>query len=112
MFDRKNLLANVKEEKPKVSKDRKVGKIEKSNCGARGHVTEGIFCLLLRQGQKWDKKLEVQLFLVRLLVPLAGWPSFCLVLEALALGLTVGLTIGKAKLIGVEVAVRLSEWSW
>ncbi len=31
---------------------------------------------------------------------LAGWLRFCLVLEALALDLTVGVAIGRAKLIG------------
>ncbi len=48
------------------------------------HVIEGVFCLLLRQGQKRDKKLEVQLFLARLLLPLAlaNLPRFRLVLEA------------------------------
>ncbi len=72
-------------------------------------MTEGIFCLLLRQGQKRDKKLEVQLFLARLLVPfaLAGRPRFRLVLEAS--GLIVGLAIGGAEFIGREVAVSLSE---
>ena len=65
-------------------------------------MTEGIFCLLLRQSQKRDKKLEFQLFLARLLVllALAGRPHFCLVLEALALGLTIGLAIGRTESIG------------
>ncbi len=72
------------------------------------HVTEGIFCLLLRQGQKRDEKLVVQLFLARLLVPLtlAGRPRFLLVIEAS--GLTVGLAIGGAESIGEEVAVGFS----
>ncbi len=71
-------------------------------------MTEGILCLLSRQGQKRDKKLKVQLFLARLLVPfaLAGRPRFRLVLEAS--GLIVGLAIGGAKSIGGEVAVGLS----
>ncbi len=74
-------------------------------------MTEGILCLLSRQGQKRDKKLEVQLFLVRLLVPftLAGLPHFCLVLEDS--GLIVDLAIGGAESIGGEVAVGLSGWS-
>ncbi len=74
-------------------------------------MTEGISCLLLRQGQKRGKKLEVQLFLARLLVPLAlaGRPRFCLVLEAS--GLILGLAIGGAESIGGEVAVGLSGWS-
>ncbi len=72
------------------------------------HVTEGIFCLLLRQSQKRDKKLVVQLFLARLLVPLAliGRPCFRLVIEAS--GLTVGLAIGGAESIGGEVTVSFS----
>ena len=42
-------------------------KIEKSNYGAEqsradDYITEEIFCLLLRQNQKQDKKLEVQFF--------------------------------------------------
>ncbi len=93
----------------------KYGRIENQNAGRSGteggHVTRGIFCLLLRLGLKRDKKLEVQLFLARLLVPfaLAGWPRFCLVLEAS--GLIVGLAIGGAESIGGEVAVGLSGWS-
>ena len=69
-------------------------------------MTGRTFYLLLRQGQKRDKKLEFQLFLARLLVPLvlAGRPCFCLMLAS-ALGLTVGLTIGGAESIGREVAV-------
>ncbi len=74
-------------------------------------MTERISCLLLRQGQKRDKKLEVQLFLARLLVPLAltGRPCFCLVIEAS--GLIVGLAINGAEFIGGEVAVSFSGWS-
>ncbi len=77
------------------------------------HVTEEIFCLLLKQSQKRDKKLEVQFFLVQLLVllALAGWPCFCLALEAFV-GFTVGFAIGGAEFIGGEVAVDLSRWSW
>ncbi len=92
----------------------KCGRIENQNAGRSGteggHVTRGIFCLLLRQGQKRDQKLEVQLFLACLLVPLslAGLPRFCLVLETSALGLTVGLAIGGAESIGGEIAVGLS----
>ncbi len=75
-----------------------------------GHVTERIFCLLLRQGQNQDKKLEVWLFLVCLLVPLvlAGLPCFYLVLKASALGLTVGLAIGEVKSIGGKIAIGFS----
>ncbi len=74
-------------------------------------MTEGILCLLLRQGQKRGKKLEVQVFLARLLAPLAlaGLPHFRLMIEAS--GLTVGLAIGEAKSIGREVAVGFSGWS-
>ncbi len=73
----------------------------------------GIFFLLLRQGQKQDKKLEAQVFLARLLALLSfiGLPRFCL-LEASALGLTVSLTIGGVESIGGEVTVGLSRWSW
>ncbi len=79
--------------------------------GAENHMTEGIFCLLLRQGQKRDKKLEVQLFLARLLVPLAlaGRPRFRLVIEAF--DLAVGLAMGGAESIGGEVTVGFSGWS-
>ncbi len=67
----------------------------------------------MRQGQKRDKKLEVQLFLARLLVllALAGLSRFRLVVEASALGLTVGLAIGGTESIGGEVAVGFSGWS-
>ncbi len=76
-------------------------------------MTEGILCLLSRQGQKRDKKLKVQLFLARLLVPFAltGLSRFRLVLKASALGLTVSLAIGGAESIGREVAVGFSKWS-
>ncbi len=71
-----------------------------------------IFCLLSRQGQKRDKKLEVQVFLARLLALLcfAGLLYFHL-LEASALNLTVSLAIGEAVSINGEVAVGFSEWS-
>ncbi len=76
-------------------------------------MIEKIFCLLLRQGQKQDKKLEVQLFLACLLVPLAlaGWPRFCLALEA-SVGFIIGLAVGGIEFIGREVIVDLSRWSW
>ncbi len=76
-------------------------------------MTEGILCLLSRQGQKRGKKLEVQVFLAHLLAPLAlaDLPRFHLVLEASALGLTVGFAIGGAESIGGEVAVGVSGWS-
>ena len=70
-------------------------------------MTEEIFCLLLRQGQKQDKKLEVELFLACLLVLLAGQLRFCLMLKTLALDLTISLAIGGSKLISREVAVSL-----
>ncbi len=72
-------------------------------------MTKRIFYLLLRQIQKQDKKLEVQFFLVHLLMPLTGWPYFCLVLETSVLGLTVYLAISRVELIGGEVAVGLSR---
>ncbi len=72
-------------------------------------MTEGIFCLLLSQGQKQDKKLEVQFFLAHLLVPLvlAGRPYFCLALKA-SVGFIVGVAIGGTESIGREVANGLS----
>ncbi len=74
-------------------------------------MTERIFCLQLRQDQKRDKKLEVQLFLSRLLAPLSfiGLPRFCLVLEVftLIIGLVVGLAINEAEFIGGEVTIGL-----
>ncbi len=65
----------------------------------------------IETGPKQDKKLEVQVFLVRLLALLsfANMSRFCL-LETLALGLTVGLVIGEAESICKEVVVGLSEW--
>ncbi len=77
-------------------------------------MNEGIFYLLLRQYQKQDKKLEVQLFLGRLLalLALANRPRFCLILEVSALNLIVDLTISKAKSMGKEVAASFFEWSW
>ena len=42
------------------------------------------------------------------LLALAGHPCF---LEALALGLTVGLAIGEVESIGEEVVVGFSGWS-
>ncbi len=60
-----------------------------------------IFSLLSRQGQKQDKKLEIEVFLARLLAPLsfACWSCFYWVLEASALGLTVNLAISRAESI-------------
>lgn len=74
-------------------------------------MTEKIFCLLLEQGQKQNKKLEVQVFLTCLLVSLALaiWPHF---LEASVLGLIIGLAIIRAEFIGKKVAVGLSGWFW
>ncbi len=76
------------------------------------YVIEGIFYLLLRQNQKRDKKLEVQLFLVRLLVLLsfASLPCFYLVLEVSTLGLTIGLAIGEVEFISGEIIISFSEW--
>ncbi len=109
MSRRKNLKLGENREVLKNQKIKLLSRAERS--GAENHVTEGIFCLLLRYGQKQDKQLVVQLFLVRLLVPLAlaGRPHFRLVIEAS--GLTVGLAIGGAEFIGGEVAVGFSGWS-
>ncbi len=77
-----------------------------------GHVTEGIFYLLSKQGQKQDEKLEVHIWLVRILAWLffAVLPCFCLVLEALVLGLIVDFAISGAEFIGGEVAISFSKW--
>ena len=63
------------------------------------------------RAKKWDKRLEVQLFFARLLLPLAltSRPRLCLVFEASALGLTMDLAINGAELIGEEVAIGLSR---
>ncbi len=94
-----------------------VRRIKKLNYGvewSRDHVTEGILCLLLRQGQKQGKKQEVQVFLMHLLVPLpfADLLRFCLILETSVLGLTIGLTIGEVESISGKFAVGLSRWFW
>ncbi len=41
-----------KKKNQKVDENWNLGKIEKSHCRAGDYVTEGIFCLLLRQGKK------------------------------------------------------------
>ncbi len=71
-----------------------------------------IFCLLSRQGQKRDKKLEVQVFLVRLLALLsfASLPRSCL-LTVSTLGLIVGFAIGGAESMEGKVGVGFSRWS-
>ncbi len=73
-------------------------------------MTKEIFCRLLRQCLKRDKKLEVQLFLAYLLVPLAlaSRLCFCLVLEVSDLGLNVGLAIGEVESISGKVAISFS----
>ena len=73
-------------------------------------MIKGIFCLLLRQDQKQEKKLEVQVFLARLLMSLsfARLLCFCLVLEASALGLTISFAIDGAESISRKVAIGLS----
>ncbi len=75
-------------------------------------MTVGIFYLLSRQDQKQDIKLEVQLFLTCLLVPLffAGLLYFCLMLEASALGLIIDFAINEAESIGRKVAIGLFGW--
>lgn len=66
-------------------------------------------CFWERQGQKQDKSLNSQLFLVYL-IPLAwaGCPCFCLV----AASLMVGLAIGEAVSIRDDVTISFLEWSW
>ena len=58
----------------------------------------------------WENEQKVQFFLACLLALLAGRPRFRLVVD-LAVGLIVGLVIGRAELIGGEVAIGFSEWS-
>ncbi len=67
----------------------------------------GLFSLLSKQCQKQDKKSEVQLSLMYLLMllALADWLQFCLVLEASALGLTIDLAIGGMESMNKEVAI-------
>ncbi len=74
-------------------------------------MTEKVLCLLSRQGQKQGKKLEVQVFWVRLLalLALAGLPCVRLMIEAS--GLTIGLAIGGAESVGREVAGGFFGWS-
>ena len=55
----------------------------------------------------WKNKQKVQFFLAHLLALLAGQPCFRFVVD-LAVGLTIGVAIGGAKLIGGEVAVDFS----
>ncbi len=79
----------------------------------KNHVTERIFYLLLRQGQKQDKKLKVQVFLACLLVLLsfANLLCFYLVLDAFALiiGLVVSFAIDGVESINRKVAIGFSE---
>ncbi len=77
----------------------------------KNYMTEGILYLLLRQGQKRDKKLVGPLILARLLALLsfAGLLCFCL-LEVSALGLTIGLAIDGAKSMSREIVVGFSGW--
>ena len=75
-------------------------------------MAERIFCLLSKQDQKQDKKLEIQLFLTYLLVPLAlaDQSCFSLVLEVSALSLTIGFAISRAEFISEKIAVGFSKW--
>lgn len=80
-----------------------------------GHyVKKRAFFLNIKIEPKTREKLKAQFFLTRLLVLLvsgvfADLPCFCLV--ARALGLTIGLTIVVAMLIGREIAVSLFRCS-
>ena len=58
------------------------------------------------KGQKHNKN-RTQLFLVRLLELLSGWPCFCFGAVGLAAGLMVGLAIGGTVLIASKVAIGL-----
>ncbi len=94
--------------------NREVERIKKLNYGVEqngvgDHVTAGIFCLLLRQGQKRDKKTRSLAFFSTLASVVGfGWSTMlCLVLESSALGLTISLAIGEAELIGKKVAISL-----
>ena len=59
-----------------------------------------------KKAQKHDKN-KSQLFLAHLLKFLASRPCFYLV----AIGLMIGLAIGSAVLIALEIVVVLSRWS-
>ncbi len=108
MPSRKNRKLWVKIEKWNESKNQTAGQ----SGAERDYMIVEIFCLLSRKGQKRDKKLEIQVFLVRLLVLLsfADLPRFCLVLETSALDLAIGFAIGGAEFIGGEVIVGFSGW--
>lgn len=99
--------------KKKIKKQ--IKRIAKSNYRVKSHITKGIFCLLLRQSQKQDKKLDVQVFLVRLLESLffGDLYSFCLVFEAstLIISLAIGLTISKMESIDKEIAISFFKQS-
>ena len=58
----------------------------------------------------WGNEQKVQFFLACMLALLAGRPHFRLVVD-LAIGLTLGLAIGGAELIGGEFAVGFLRWS-
>lgn len=75
---------------------------------SKDYVTEKIFGLSLKQGQKQDKKLEFKFFLVYLLVSLAlaSWLHF---FKISALNLNVGLAFDKVESINGKVALDLSE---
>ena len=63
-------------------------------------------CLfVIRELFKCHEHLKTQ-FLARLLAPTAGWPHFRL---RVRLGLTVGLAIDEAELMGREIAVGFSR---
>lgn len=64
--------------------------------------------LFARQGQENKIKLKTQFFFARLIVPLAGWPCFCLVK---IFGLTVGLAISRVESIDGKIAVGFSGCS-
>ena len=94
-------------------KNRKMGRIEKSNCTLKrseNHITKEIFCLFLRPAKNEIENWKFQLFLTHLLVllALAGRPRFCLIFKALVLSLIIGLAISKTKFISGEIALGLS----
>ncbi len=97
----------------KVGENQRVGRFEKSNCRAGITWLRISFSCYQDRAKNKVKKLKVQVFLTRLLVlpSFVGLSRFCLVLEAWALGLIIGLTIDGTESISGKVAIDFSGWS-
>lgn len=65
--------------------------------------------LLWTQGQKQDKKQEVQFFFVRLLVALVLASQLCFCLLFKAFSPSISLAIDRAEFISGEIAVSFSR---